>query len=236
MSSQRMGLGFFYDNIKEVATGLQDFLICIEMFLAAIAHYYSFSHRPYMDMAADHGNCCESFVTMWDVRDVRDDVIDHARYISHSVKKTLSRNKLSTTSTECTPLLASPDSSVMSNPDRSSIQLVMEPRLQVPGHHEAISTSEADWERSMETFHIKSGTPSLNNYVDFTTSTDIPTPHSQDQRGDTDVPDSTAGNRDTQLQKTAPCPAYLNSSGAVIPTDDSLQQEYDTSDMNSVTT
>jgi hypothetical protein len=60
---------------------LQDFLICIEMFFAAIAHYYSFSHLPYADDAAVRGNCCATFWSMWDVRDMRDDMIDHARYI-----------------------------------------------------------------------------------------------------------------------------------------------------------
>ena len=52
------------------------------MFLAAIAHYYSFSHLPFADAAAQRGDCCSTFFSMWDVRDVRDDVIDHARYIS----------------------------------------------------------------------------------------------------------------------------------------------------------
>ena len=51
------------------------------MFLAAIAHYYSFSHLPFADAAAQRGDCCSTFISMWDVRDVRDDVIDHARYI-----------------------------------------------------------------------------------------------------------------------------------------------------------
>ena len=51
------------------------------MFLAAIAHYYSFSHLPFADTDAERGNCCSTFMSMWDVRDVRDDVIDHARYL-----------------------------------------------------------------------------------------------------------------------------------------------------------
>lgn len=34
-------------SVDEVATGLQDFLICIEMFVAAIAHVFVFSHKDY---------------------------------------------------------------------------------------------------------------------------------------------------------------------------------------------
>ena len=51
------------------------------MFLAAIAHYYSFSHLPFADEAADRAGCCTTFFSMWDIRDVTDDVMDHARYI-----------------------------------------------------------------------------------------------------------------------------------------------------------
>ncbi|ESO88509.1 hypothetical protein LOTGIDRAFT_64445, partial [Lottia gigantea] len=75
------GPWLFYHSVKEVATGLQDFCICIEMFFAAIAHYFSFSHKPYMDMAADRSNCCSSFLSMWDVSDVHNDVLEHARFI-----------------------------------------------------------------------------------------------------------------------------------------------------------
>ncbi|KAI8508417.1 hypothetical protein Bbelb_135160 [Branchiostoma belcheri] len=39
----------FRDGVDSVANGLQDFLICIEMFIAAVAHYYTFSHKPYID-------------------------------------------------------------------------------------------------------------------------------------------------------------------------------------------
>ena len=67
---------------KHLDLYLQDFCICIEMFIAAIAHYYSFSHKPFMDLADDQTNCCQSFLSMWDIRDVRDDVIEHARYLS----------------------------------------------------------------------------------------------------------------------------------------------------------
>uniref|UniRef100_A0A669CHL5 Transmembrane protein 184C n=1 Tax=Oreochromis niloticus TaxID=8128 RepID=A0A669CHL5_ORENI len=37
-----------WDSVEAVATGLQDFIICIEMFLAAIAHHYTFTYKPYV--------------------------------------------------------------------------------------------------------------------------------------------------------------------------------------------
>ena len=60
----------------------QDFLICIEMFFAAIAHYYSFSHKPYVDYALGYQNIGHSFKAMFDVSDVRDDVVHHVRTVS----------------------------------------------------------------------------------------------------------------------------------------------------------
>ena len=62
---------------KDVSSSLQNFLICIEMFLAAIAHHYAFSYKAYVDLAAEQPNCCQSFCQMWDVSDVKDDVHEH---------------------------------------------------------------------------------------------------------------------------------------------------------------
>ena len=64
----------------------QDFCICIEMFLAAIAHYFSFSHIPYVDPDSTDVNCCTSFMSMCDVSDVRDDVVDHVRHVGRWYK------------------------------------------------------------------------------------------------------------------------------------------------------
>ena len=66
----------------------QDFIICIEMFLAAIAHYFSFSHKPYVDTDTAQGDCFQSFMDMWDVSDVRADVVEHVRHVGkrHSNK------------------------------------------------------------------------------------------------------------------------------------------------------
>lgn len=39
------------DDIRNISSKLQDFLICIEMFLAAVAHHYSFSYKPFVNLA-----------------------------------------------------------------------------------------------------------------------------------------------------------------------------------------
>lgn len=39
------------DFIRNISSKLQDFLICIEMFLAAVAHHYSFSYKPFVNLA-----------------------------------------------------------------------------------------------------------------------------------------------------------------------------------------
>lgn len=51
------------------------------MFLAAVAHYFSFSHKPFIDLMIDNSNCCASFMSMWDISDVRDDVLEHVRVV-----------------------------------------------------------------------------------------------------------------------------------------------------------
>lgn len=33
---------------SEIANGIQDYLICIEMFFAAVAHHYTFTHTDYV--------------------------------------------------------------------------------------------------------------------------------------------------------------------------------------------
>lgn len=70
------------NDIKHISSSLQNFLICIEMFLAAIAHSYSFSHKAYVDMAADQPNCCQSFCHMWDISDVKQDLQEHLGVVS----------------------------------------------------------------------------------------------------------------------------------------------------------
>ena len=104
--------------------------------------------------------------------------------LGRGVQKKLIRSKMSNStsaSSERTPLLASQSSSIMVNPGSSSIQepstppIVVEEKQNAPGAYDTQSMSEAEWERSSETFHVKSTTPSMVNYAEFSTSVDMST-------------------------------------------------------------
>ncbi|XP_075055084.1 transmembrane protein 184C isoform X2 [Mixophyes fleayi] len=73
-----------WKSVKDVATGLQDFVICVEMFLAAIAHHFSFSYKPYVQ-EAEEGSCFDSFLAMWDVSDIRADISEQVRNVGRTV-------------------------------------------------------------------------------------------------------------------------------------------------------
>ncbi|XP_073460836.1 transmembrane protein 184C [Aquarana catesbeiana] len=73
-----------WKSVKDVATGLQDFVICVEMFLAAIAHHLSFSYKPYVQ-EAEEGSCFDSFLAMWDVSDLRADISEQVRNVGRTV-------------------------------------------------------------------------------------------------------------------------------------------------------
>ena len=64
-------------NDEDVAEAFQNFIICIEMLLFAIAHYFVFSHKPFVDQAAAQAPCIHSCLRMLDVRDVADDMKEH---------------------------------------------------------------------------------------------------------------------------------------------------------------
>lgn len=61
-------------NKDEVASGFQNFLICVEMFFAALAHTYAFPPRNYMDPGcAIKSGLVYSLKIMFNVRDVVED-------------------------------------------------------------------------------------------------------------------------------------------------------------------
>lgn len=62
-----------YDR-DDVATGIQDFLICIEMFFAALAHAYAFSPQEYMEPGAPRRPFWQSVKDMFDISDIATDM------------------------------------------------------------------------------------------------------------------------------------------------------------------
>lgn len=71
---------------EAIARNLQDFLICVEMLIAAIVHLYAFSHQPFIDLAAFSDPCCYSFLRICDFSDTTNDVSDHFRQIESRVR------------------------------------------------------------------------------------------------------------------------------------------------------
>lgn len=62
-------------DADDIAAGLQEFLICVEMFFAALAHAHSFPPRDYMDPAGGVPRGFKKNIRiMFDVTDVVDDV------------------------------------------------------------------------------------------------------------------------------------------------------------------
>ncbi len=53
------------------------------MFLAAIAHHFSFTYKPYIQ-EAEEGSCFDSFLAMWDVSDIRADISEQVRNVGES--------------------------------------------------------------------------------------------------------------------------------------------------------
>ncbi|BES90692.1 DUF300 [Nesidiocoris tenuis] len=64
-------------SITAISNKVQNFLICIEMFLAALAHYCSFSHEPYVNDLVEKRTLTDAFMAMWDISDVQADLKEH---------------------------------------------------------------------------------------------------------------------------------------------------------------
>ncbi|KAG1714441.1 Transmembrane protein 184C [Nymphon striatum] len=84
---------------SDLGKSLQDFLICFEMFIAALAHKFAFSYHPYVNLAARQVPCCESFLAMWDLSDVHQDVSNHINYVGGKVKQSFTRGGTKSNST-----------------------------------------------------------------------------------------------------------------------------------------
>ncbi|XP_075151463.1 transmembrane protein 184C [Haematobia irritans] len=80
------------DDDSNVAAMLQNFLICIEMFIAAVAHIYSFPHHPFHINSPQYWNnpnhnWCRAFLSMIDISDIQEDVTEHLGVVSSSISR-----------------------------------------------------------------------------------------------------------------------------------------------------
>lgn len=76
----------------QIRTKFQDFLICIEMFVAALAHKYSFPHEPYHVNVPGYGNDRTWYIALLDVfslSDVHADVREHLDGLGSALSRRL---------------------------------------------------------------------------------------------------------------------------------------------------
>jgi len=71
----------------DVAAGLQEFIICIEMFVAALLFAYVFPPKDYMDPSMHSAGFFRNLRNMFDVRDVMRDVTDVVEADVHSTRE-----------------------------------------------------------------------------------------------------------------------------------------------------
>ncbi|XP_031688499.1 transmembrane protein 184C isoform X2 [Oncorhynchus kisutch] len=129
-----------WDSVEAVATGLQDFIICVEMFLAAIAHHYSFTYKPYI-LEAEEGSCFDSFMAMWDVSDIRADISEQVQHVGRTVLGRPNKMYFGSTSrpehTEHTGLLSA-TSQGGSEQDIIVAETVSVPTSPLSGHYQGL--------------------------------------------------------------------------------------------------
>lgn len=80
------------DDHKNLSSKLQDFLICVEMFIAAIAHKYSFPHEPFHinipNYTVDANRTWfQSCWAMCNMSDVQADVTEHFGVVGSSMMR-----------------------------------------------------------------------------------------------------------------------------------------------------
>lgn len=80
----------YFPTITDTANGLQDFLICIEMFFAAIAHTLAFPAHPYT--TESRTNWAWNIASAANVMDLHADVAEHYTHLHGKIRKAFKRN------------------------------------------------------------------------------------------------------------------------------------------------
>lgn len=81
-----------WKNDKDLSSGLQDFMIVIEMFCLALMHHYAFPVTPFSEGVGNMGVAWSTNIpALLDHSDVRTDVAEHVRVIGNAVQGGASR-------------------------------------------------------------------------------------------------------------------------------------------------
>jgi len=83
-------------NLDSVSRGLQDFLVCVEMFFAALGHWKAFSHREYRDKNLPPQTLMEMISAMCDVSDVQHDIASHVAAVTSTLVSAVKTSKPAT--------------------------------------------------------------------------------------------------------------------------------------------
>lgn len=73
------------DDYQVLSEKLQNFLLCIEMLLATIAHHYSYSYQEHQINIPNYRPASNNFREMFDVKDIMQDVQEHIGAVKNSL-------------------------------------------------------------------------------------------------------------------------------------------------------
>lgn len=83
----------YFPTLVDTVNGLQDFLICIEMFLASVAHVLAFPVKPYETESSDPPNhWISNLGNAANVSDLHFEVKSHYNHFADKVKRALTKN------------------------------------------------------------------------------------------------------------------------------------------------
>eukprot|EP00850_Spirogloea_muscicola_P006488 SM000030S11497 [mRNA] locus=s30:894513:898163:- [translate_table: standard] len=78
-------------DVDDLSTGIQNFLICIEMFIAAIAHAYAFSPQEYVNSCGAKGPFWDSVRDMFDISDITTDMYGRVSSTTYEIHDSVTK-------------------------------------------------------------------------------------------------------------------------------------------------
>eukprot|EP00730_Choanoeca_flexa_P013965 TRINITY_DN5923_c0_g1_i1.p1 TRINITY_DN5923_c0_g1~~TRINITY_DN5923_c0_g1_i1.p1 ORF type:complete len:438 (+),score=86.53 TRINITY_DN5923_c0_g1_i1:103-1416(+) len=106
-------------STESVAAGIQDFLICVEMFIAALVHHRVFSYKEHLPRDGSDGpevTFRSAIRNLLDISDVTHTVLDHVQTVATLDGRIVAKRNLGS---ERTALLTGQQPSLLASPDAS---------------------------------------------------------------------------------------------------------------------